>query len=37
MGACYVPSLAILFMGLWEEQYIYSPHNQFKDKIMFYG
>ena len=37
MGAAYAPSYAGLFLGLWEENYIYSQHNTFLDKIKWYG
>lgn len=36
MEACYRPSLANLFLGLWEECFIYSCENRYKD-MKFYG
>ena len=37
MGACYAPSLANLFMGLWEEHFVYSHDNPYRNMITFYG
>lgn len=37
MGACFAPNYANLFLGLWEELYIYSDLNPFKDKIVWWG
>ena len=37
MGACFAPNYANLFLGLWEEQYIFSNLNPYKDKIVYWG
>ncbi|XP_026098621.1 uncharacterized protein LOC113069710 [Carassius auratus] len=37
MGACFAPNYANLFLGLWEERYIFSHVNPFKDKILWWG
>lgn len=38
MGACFAPNYANLFLGHWEEQYIYNrSSNKFCDKIVFWG
>ncbi len=37
MGACFAPNYANLFLGLWEERYIYSTHNSFLDNIVMWG
>ena len=37
MGAAYAPSYAGLFLGLWEQQHIYSQTNPYVDKIKWYG
>lgn len=38
MGACFAPNYANLFLGYWEEQYIYNQsRNSFCDKIIFWG
>ncbi len=37
MGACFSPNYANLFLGLWEERYIYSTHNSFLDNIVMWG
>ncbi|KAK7912694.1 hypothetical protein WMY93_012905 [Mugilogobius chulae] len=33
MGAAYAPNYANLYMGLWEEQYIYNQTNPFRDNV----
>lgn len=38
MGACFAPNYANLFLGFWEEQYIYNQSkNLFCDKMVFWG
>ena len=37
MGACFSPSYAGLFMGKWEEDFVFHPHNVFKDKILWWA
>lgn len=37
MGACFAPNYANLFLGLWEEQHIFSNQNPFKDCIVWWG
>lgn len=37
MGAAYAPNFAGLFMGLWEDQYIFGDVNPFKHCIRWYG
>ncbi len=37
MGVAYAPSYTGLFLGLWEEKYIYSPANPFLDKVKWFG
>lgn len=37
MGACFSPSYAGLYMGKWEEDYVYHPRNVFRDKIIWWG
>ncbi|XP_063064237.1 uncharacterized protein LOC134456700 [Engraulis encrasicolus] len=37
MGAAYAPNYAGLYLGLWEERYIYSHTNPFKHRIKYYG
>ena len=37
MGACFSPSYAGLYMGKWEEDYVYHPCNVYRDKIIWWG
>lgn len=37
MGACFAPNYSNLFMGLWEETFVYSSLNQFVNKIVRWG
>ena len=37
MGACFAPNYANLFLGYWEEKYVYSNSNIFLDKIIWWG
>lgn len=37
MGACFAPNYSNLFMGLWEETFVYSNLNTFAEKIKYYG
>lgn len=37
MGAKFSPSLANLYMGWWEELFLFSHNNQFKTNIAWYG
>lgn len=37
MGAAYAPNYAGLFLGLWEERFVYSTTNPFRQFIKFYG
>ncbi|XP_054871029.1 uncharacterized protein LOC118470507 isoform X2 [Amphiprion ocellaris] len=37
MGASYAPNYAGLFLGLWEERYVHSTENPFKQLIKYYG
>lgn len=36
MGAAFAPNYANLFMGHWEEKYIYNPSNPFLSKIILW-
>ncbi len=37
MGACFAPNHSNLFMGLWEETFVYSNLNVYVEKIMRWG
>lgn len=37
MGAAYAPNYAELYLGMWEEKFIYSNINPFRDFIRWYG
>lgn len=37
MGACFAPNYSNLFMGVWEETFVYSDLNVFLDKIIWWG
>lgn len=37
MGATFAPNYACLFLGLWEEKFIWGPSNIYRDNIIFYG
>ncbi len=37
MGACFAPNYSNLFMGAWEETFVYSDLNIFLDKIIWWG
>lgn len=37
MGACFAPNYANLFLGYWEDTFVYNQRNNvFLDKVMFY-
>ena len=36
MGACFAPSCACLFLGLWEKEYIHNTCNPFFENLIFY-
>lgn len=36
MGACFAPSYACLFLGLWEKEHIHSACNPFRENLIFY-
>ena len=36
MGACFSPSYAGLFMGKWEEDFVFNERNEFKNKILWW-
>lgn len=37
MGACFSPSYAGLFMGKWEEDFVFNETNVFRDKIIWWA
>ena len=37
MGVTYAPSYANLFLGVWEDKFIRSPVNPYRDKIKWFG
>lgn len=37
MAACFAPNYANLFLGWWEECYIFSQVNPFRDKVLWWG
>lgn len=36
MGSPFVPNYANLYVGLWEEKYIFNSSNPFRDDVMFF-
>lgn len=37
MDACFAPNYSNLFMGLWEETFVYSNKNLYLDKMTWVG
>lgn len=37
MGACFAANYLNMFMGLWEETFVYTSLNQFVSKIVCWG
>ena len=37
MGACFAPNYANLYMGFWEDKFVFSDLNVFRDKILWWG